>query len=117
MKEKLRAWAIHKLGGFTEQEMEASDEARRQQIDSWRQRYNDLVNEYGRIETISTRRTIDAFALHEYEPKICADMVKELYDLVCQNAGRLVEKSLCDDNERNRRTVTMSIRLIRNERF
>lgn len=117
MKEKLKAWVIHKLGGFTEQEMEASDKERRQQIESWRQHCNDLVDEYGRIETISTRKTIDTFALHEYEPKICADMVKELYDLVCQNAGHLVEKSFCDDHERNRRTVTMSIRIIRNERI
>lgn len=117
MKEKLKAWLIHKLGGFTRAEFEKNDAERQKQIDAWTIRYNELVNEYGRIETISARKTIDAFALREYEPKICADMMNELYDQLCRHAGRFVEKYFCDDYERNRRTVTMSIRLVRNDRY
>ncbi|MBE5803328.1 MAG: hypothetical protein E7316_02340 [Clostridiales bacterium] len=117
MKEKLKAFLIHALGGCTKQEMEKRDEEHRREIARWRLRCNEMVNEYGRIETIIARRTIDAHTLHEYEWKICDDMLKELFDVIRRTAGRLVEKHQCDDYERAMRTVTMSIRLIRNEHF
>ena len=117
MKDKLKAWAIHKLGGFTAKEMEESEKEHRLDVAHWRDRCAELVNQYGQIEIFCARRTVDTYALHEYERKIAEDMVKELLNAIAESAGHLIEREHSDNYERNLRTVTMFIRVVRKRSF
>ena len=80
MKDKLKAWAIHKLGGFTAREMEQCEKQCRVEVACWRDRCAELVNQYGQIETFCARRTVDAGMLNErvYTTRIADDMADEL---------------------------------------
>ncbi|MBP3649198.1 MAG: hypothetical protein J6K73_05400 [Clostridia bacterium] len=113
----LKQILIHRLGGYTQEDMQKREEKWRQEVDRWESRCNKLVNEYGSIETISESVKIDPFALHAYEPKILADMMKNLCSKICERAGRYTERYHSDDYERNLRTVTLSLRVIRNNHF
>lgn len=117
MKDKLKAWAIHKLGGFTKEAVEKSDEARKCEIAYWKSRYQELIDLYGTKDTICARRIVDAALFSEAEWKAVNDALEEVFDVMRENARKYVQMHAENDYERNQKIVTVSVDILRKVSF